>query len=137
MAAVPGTSVGALSSAGWVSMQRMLTDHHTSNRKIAELDYAQIISLGLNLVCSFLPLYLNDWVSDKWTTADVVPLPHATSTSYDSAIFQLNMVDGTTAATTQPVAPSSNRRLLALASIFSELGTLETHGRMEPASGPR
>jgi hypothetical protein len=125
MAAAPGTSVSALSSAGWVSMQKMLTDQHTSNKHIAELDYAQIVSLGLTLVCSFLQLYLTDWVSDEWTTADVVFLQQAASTSYDSAFLQLNMIDGTTTANPQPIAQSPNRRLLALASILLELGTLK------------
>ena len=82
------------------------------------------MSLGLTLVCSFLQLYLTDWVSDEWTTADVVFLQQAASTSYDSAFLQLNMIDGTTTANPQPIAQSPNRRLLALASILLELGTL-------------
>lgn len=72
MAAAPGTSVSALLSAEWIPMQKMLIDQHTSNKHIAELDYAQIMSLGITLVCSFLQLHLNDWVSDEWTTIDVV-----------------------------------------------------------------
>jgi hypothetical protein len=125
MTAAPGASVSALSSAGWVSMQEMLTDQHTSNKHIAELDYAQIMSLGLTLVCSFLQLYLTEWVPDEWTTADVVFLQHAASTSYNSAFVQLNMVDGTTTTSPQPIAPSPSRRLLALAAILLELGTLK------------
>lgn len=64
MAAAPGTSVGALSSTGWISMRKMLVDQQTSSKQIAELDYDQIMSLGLTLACSFLQLYLTDWVSD-------------------------------------------------------------------------
>jgi hypothetical protein len=125
MAAAPGTSVSALSSAGWVSMQKMLTDQYTSNKHIAELDYAQIMSLGLTLVCSFLQLYLTDWVSDEWTTADVIFLQQAASTSYDSAFIQLNMVDGTPTASSGILTPSTSRRMLALAAILLELGTLK------------
>lgn len=95
MAAAPGTSVSALSSAEWVSMQKTLIDQHTSNKHIAELDYAHIMSLGITLVYSFLQLYLTDWDSDEWTTADVVFLQQAASTSYDSAFIPLIMVDGT------------------------------------------
>lgn len=125
MAAAPGTCVSALPSAGWVSMQKLLTDQHTSNKHIAELDYAQIMSLGLTLVCSFLQLYLTDWVSDEWTTADVVFLQQAASTSYDSAFIQLNMVEGAANASSSILTPSSSRRLLALAAILLELDTLK------------
>ena len=125
MAAAPGTCVSALSSAEWFSMQKMLTDQQTSNKHIAELDYAQIMSLGLTLVCSFLQLYLTDWVSDEWTTADVVFLQQAASTSYDSAFIQLNMGGDTATAASGTLTPSSNRRLLALAAILLELGTLK------------
>lgn len=125
MAAAPGTSVSELPSAAWVSMQKMLNDQHTSNKHIAELDYAQIMSLGLTLVCSFLQLYLTDWVSDEWTTADVVFLQQAASTSFDAAFIQLNMADGPATASPGTLAPSSTRRLLALASILLELGTLK------------
>ena len=106
-------------------MQKMLTDQQTSNKHIAELDYAQIMSLGLTLVCSFLQLYLTDWVSDEWTTADVVFLQQAASTSYDSAFIQLNMGGDTATAASGTLTPSSNRRLLALAAILLELGTLK------------
>ena len=125
MAAAPGTSVSALPSAGWVSMQKMLADQHASNSHVAELDYAQIMSLGLTLVCSFLQLYLTDWVSDEWTTADVVFLRQAASTSYDSAFVQLNMVDGAATARSGILTPPAGRRLLALAAILLELGTLK------------
>jgi len=128
MAAAPGTSVSALPSAGWVSMKKLLTDQHVGNKYIAELDYTQIMTLGLTLACSFLQLYLTDWVSDEWTTADVVFLQQAASTSYDSAFIQLNMVDGTVTASPGPpgsVSPSSSRRMLALATILLELGTLK------------
>ena len=125
MAAAPETSVSALPSAGWVSMKKMLTDLHVSNKYIAELDYTQIMSLGLTLACSFLQLYLTDWVSDEWTTADVVFLQQAASTSYDLAFLQLNMVDGTPTASPGPIIPSTSRRMLALATILLELGTLK------------
>jgi hypothetical protein len=125
MAAAPGTSVSALPSAGWVSMQKMLTNQHTGNKHIAELDYAQIMTLGITLVCSFLQLYLTDWVSDEWTTADVVFLQQAASTSYDSAFIQLMMVDGTPTKSSGILSPSSSRRMLALAAILLELGTLK------------
>jgi hypothetical protein len=106
-------------------MQEMLTDQHSSNKHIAELDYAQIMSLGLTLVCPFLQLYLTDWVSDEWTTADVVFLQQAASTSYDSAFIQLNMADGTAATSPQTITPSTSLRLIALPSILLELGTLK------------
>jgi hypothetical protein len=125
MSAAPGSSVRELPSAEWVSMQKMLTDQHTSNKHVAELDYAQIMSLGLTLVCSFLQLYLTDWVSDEWTTADVVFLQQAASTSYDSAFVQLSMIDGTATASSGIHTPSCSRRMLALAAILLELGTLK------------
>ena len=103
----------------------MLADQHASNSHVAELDYAQIMSLGLTLVCSFLQLYLTDWVSDEWTTADVVFLRQAASTSYDSAFVQLNMVDGAATARSGILTPPAGRRLLALAAILLELGTLK------------
>jgi len=125
MAAAPGTSVSALPSAGWVSMQKMLTDQQASNKHVAELDYVQIMTLGITLICSFLQLYLTDWVSDEWTTADVVFLQQAASTSYDSAFIQLMMVDGTPTKSSGILSPSSSRRMLALAAILLELGTLK------------
>lgn len=125
MPAAPGTTVNALSSAGWISMRKMLTDQYTSNKHVAELDYTQIMSLGLTLACSFLQLYLTDWVSDEWTATDVVFLQQAASISYDSAYVQLNMVDGSSIVSRGNAAPSSTRKLLALATILLELGTLK------------
>jgi hypothetical protein len=55
----------------------------------------------------------------------VVFLQHAASTGYDSAFIQLNMVDETPTKSSGILSPSSSRRMLALASILLELGTLK------------
>lgn len=126
MSADPSKAVGTLSSIAWVSMRKMLHDQTNSSKHIAELDYAQIMSLGLTLVCSFLQLYLTNWVSDAWDAADVMFLQKSSSIDYDSAYIQLNMLDATTNATLGSRTPAVERKLVALASVLLELGTLRT-----------
>lgn len=65
---------------------------------------------------------MTEWVADIWSAADVVFMRRMSSTSYESAYLKVNLPHVT------PIAPRKastvDRKLLALAVMLLELGTL-------------